>query len=375
MQRTGDTSSGTKPPSGGPTGRPTPRPTGTPPGRPHGGHPSTCQAAITQLLSLQTGIAGDEQSLASSESALTKSLSKVIAAISKDVGSSSTGGGASGSDPAGSHGAGTGGSATTGAQPATAEQLAADQASLDAANAQLSVARQDLAAATLVAPITGTVALVNIAPGQQVTGSQGTGTAANFVIEGPGGQEATTTVSVTDVSKVRVGQPATVTLDGSATSISGEVVAIGMLSTTSSTGSASFPVTIGLAADAPTLFAGSDAEVAITLAKVNDAITVPTSAVQGIGAATFVTVLRAGKPVIVRVVVGATSPVVTQISSGLTVGEQVVLADMSTPLPTNTNPFATRGLTTGGGGFGGGRIGSGTTGGGTGGPGGSTSGG
>ena len=41
----------------------------------------------------------------------------------------------------------------------------------------------------------------------------------------------------------------------------------------------------------------------------------------------------------------------TQVSSGLTVGEQVVLADMSTPLPTNTNPFAARGLTTGGGGF------------------------
>jgi len=357
---TGTTSSGnsgTKRPGGGPTGGPT----GGPP-------PSTCQAAITELLSAQTGIAAAEQSLASSESALSKALSKVSAAIAKAAGSNSSGGSGSGSAAASSRGA------TTGA-PATAAQLAADQASLDAANAQLSVARQNLAAATLVAPITGTVALVNITPGQQVTGSQGSGTTANFVIEGAGGEEASTTVSAPDVGEIRVGQPADITLDGSATSISGEVVSIGILSTTSSTGSASFPVTIGLAADAPTLFAGSDAEVAITLAKVNDAITVPTSAVQGIGAATFVTVLRAGKPVIVRVVVGATSPVVTQISSGLTVGEQVVLADMSTPLPTNTNPFATRGLTTGGGGFGGGRIGSGTTGGGTGGPGGSTSGG
>ena len=43
-----------------------------------------------------------------------------------------------------------------------------------------------------VAPITGTVALVNIAAGQQVTGSQGSGATANFVIEGPSGQEATT---------------------------------------------------------------------------------------------------------------------------------------------------------------------------------------
>jgi len=62
-------------------------------------------------------------------------------------------------------------------------------------------------------------------------------------------------------------------------------------------------------------------------------------------------------------VTGAAGPVLTQVSSGLTVGEQVVLADMSTPLPTNTNPFAARGLTGGGGGFGAGRGGTGVTGG------------
>jgi multidrug efflux pump subunit AcrA (membrane-fusion protein) len=227
---------------------------------------------------------------------------------------------------------------------------------LDSANAQLSVARQDLAAATLAAPISGTVALVNVTPGQQVTGSQGSGTSADFVIEGGGGEEATTTVSVSDVGEIRVGQAATVTLDGSATPISGQVVAIGMLSSSSSTGTTSYPVTIGLNAGAPTLFAGSDAQVAISLAKASGAISVPTSAVEGIGAANFVTVLRAGKPVRVRVVVGATGPVLTQISSGLTVGEQVILADLGAPLPTNTNPFAARGLTTGGGGFGGGRA-------------------
>ena len=357
------------PPHGGPPGGPTPK---------------TCQAAITELMSVQSGIAVDEQSLANSESALTKLLSEVAAAVEKSAGSGGTGGtggsggtggtggggigGSGGSGSGGSGGSGAGGrggvsgggasGATTG--PATAAQLAADQASLDSANAELSVARQNLAAATLAAPISGTVALVNVAPGQQVTGSQATSTSADFVIEGAGGEEATTTVSVSDVGEIRVGQPATITLDGSATPINGQVVAIGILSSTSSTGSASYPVTIGLAAGSPALFAGSDAQVAITLAKVSDAVTVPTSAVEGTGAAAFVTVLEAGKPVGVRVVVGASGPVLTQVTSGLTVGEQVVLADMSTPLPTNTNPFAARGLTTGGGGFGGGRTGTGT---------------
>ena len=273
-------------------------------------------------MSVQSGIAVAEQSLANSESDLTKLLNEVAAAVEKSAGSGGTGSGGTG---------GTGGSGGTGGTAAAPGEGEAAQAAepparpprgqlprpnwlptrpaWTAANAQLSVARQNLAAATLAAPITGTVALVNITPGQQVTGSQGSGTTADFVIEGAGGEEATTTVSVSDVGEIRVGQPATVTLDGSATPISGQVVAVGMLSTTSSTGTASYPVTIGLAAGAPTLFAGSDAQVAITLAKVSDAITVPTSAVEGTRAATFVTVLRAGKPVRVRVVVGATGPV------------------------------------------------------------------
>jgi HlyD family secretion protein len=224
------------------------------------------------------------------------------------------------------------------------------------------VAQQNLAAATLVAPISGTIAQVNISPGDQVTGSSST---ANFVIEGAGGEEATTTVSGTEVGQVRVGQPATVTLDGSAASISGEVVSIGVVSSTSSSGTVSFPVTIGLTGHVPTLFAGSDAQVAITLAKASNAVAVPTSAIHSIGSISFVTVVQAGKPVAVRVVVGATGPVLTQLTSGLTVGEQVVLANMSTALPTNSNPFSTRGLTGGGGGggFGGGQTGGGPPGG------------
>jgi trimeric autotransporter adhesin len=343
------------------------------------------------VLAAQTGVATAEQTLASAESALSTALSKASSSGSGSGtgggtgtgtgGGSGTGGGGTGgggTGTGGGSGTGTGGGGGTGggsgtgggggtgggaSAPATAEQVAADQASLDAANAQLDVARQNLAAATLVAPIDGTVAQVNITPGQQVTGNQGSGTSASFLIEGAGGQEATTTVSGTDVGKVRVGQPATITLDGSATLISGEVVAIGMLSTSSS-GSASYPVTIGLTGKAPTLFAGSDAQVSITLAKVNNVIAVPTSAIDALGTFTFVTALKGGKPTRVRVTVGAAGPTLTQVSSGLAAGDQVILADLSTPLPTNSNPFATRGLTTGGGGFGGGRGGGGATGGG-----------
>ncbi len=215
--------------------------------------------------------------------------------------------GAPGAAAAPADSGGSGGSSSSG--PATAAQLASDQANLDSANAALSEAKQNLAAAVLAAPISGTIAQVNVTSGQQVTGSEGTSTSSDFVIEGAGGEEATTTVSVSEVGEIKVGQPATITLDGSATPINGRVDSIGMLSSTSSSGSASYPVTIGLAAGTPTLFAGSDAQVSITLANVSDAVTVPTSAVEGIGAASFVTVLQGGKPETVRVTVGATGPV------------------------------------------------------------------
>jgi trimeric autotransporter adhesin len=365
------------------------QPTSAPGGGPS---PTTCQAAIDDLMSVQTTIASTEQSLANSEADLDHLLGEVYTALEKTAGSGSGSGGtgSGGTGSGGSGGTGTGGTGTggtgssggrtgssggtggfeggsggsTSSGPATAAQLASDQAGLDSANAELSEAKQNLAAAVLAAPISGTVALVNVTSGQQVTGSEGTSASADFVIEGAGGEEATTTVSVSDVGEIRIGQPATITLDGSATPINGRVDSIGMLSSTSSSGSASYPVTIGLAAGTPTLFAGSDAQVAITLANVSDAVTVPTSAVEGIGAASFVTVLQGGKPETVRVTVGATGPVDTQITSGLSVGEQVVLADLSTPLPTNTNPFASRSLTgAGGGGFGGARTGVGATGG------------
>jgi hypothetical protein len=368
--------------------------------------PTTCQAAIDDVMTVQTSIAGTEQSLANSEADLDNLLGQVYTALEKQAGSGSgsgsgsggtgtgtgtgghTGTGGSGTGGSGTGGSGTGGSGTgsggtgsgrtgsggsgsgsfTGGSgggsgssgPATAADLASDQANLDSANAELSEAKQNLAAATLAAPISGTVALVNVTSGQQVTGSTGTSSSADFVIEGAGGEEATTTVSVSDIGQIKVGQPATITLDGSATPLNGRVTSIGMLSSTSSSGSASYPVTIGLDSGAPTLFAGSDAQVSITLASVSDAVTVPTSAVESIGDISFVTVLQNGQPERVRVTVGATGPELTQITSGLSVGEQVVLADLSTPLPTNTNPFASRSLTgAGGGGFGGTRTGGG----------------
>ena len=78
----------------------------------------------------------------------------------------------------------------------------------------------------------------------------------------------------------------------------------------------------------------------------------PTSAVHSSGGHATVTVYAGGKTQVTRVTVGTRGPVMTRITAGLKIGQQVVLADLSKPLPTNnlTNQFPSPG---GGPGFGG----------------------
>jgi trimeric autotransporter adhesin len=62
---------------------------------------------------------------------------------------------------------------------------------------------------------------------------------------------------------------------------------------------------------------------------------VPTSAVHSSGHSATVTVYAGGKTHLTRVTLGTKGPVMTQITAGLTTGQQVVLANLSKPLPTN----------------------------------------
>jgi multidrug efflux pump subunit AcrA (membrane-fusion protein) len=283
---------------------------------------------------------------------------------------------ATGSSPA-TTGAATanGGGQRTTAAPPSADQIAADQAAIDAAQAQLTQAQLALGQAQLVSPIAGVVAAVNLTPGQAVSAATGSG-AGQVVVITPGANEITTTVADTAVGQIKVGQPARVTPDGTDTALTGRVVAIGLLASTSTAGSTatstptstssaggSYPVTIGLDDPAAAVFAGSGARVSIVLSQVAGAVAVPTSAVSTTGAAHLVRVVQAGKQSSVRVTVGAVGTTLTQVLTGLAVNDRVVLADLSVPLPTS-NPTNGRGLGLTGGGAGGtgttGRGGAGT---------------
>jgi multidrug efflux pump subunit AcrA (membrane-fusion protein) len=218
-------------------------------------------------------------------------------------------------------------------RPPSAEQLTSDQAALDAAQAQLTEAQQAHDQAELCSPIDGTIGSVTISTGQMVAGNSST---PQIVVIGPGSHQVTTSVSDINVSSVKVGDAATVLPSGSSAPITGQVVSIGLLASSSSAasaGSISYPVTIGLNSTDQQLFAGQSASVSIRLGHATGTLTVPSSAVHRQGSNNVVSVLRSGTPRNVLVTLGTAGPTRTQVLTGLNPGDQVILADLSRSLP------------------------------------------
>jgi HlyD family secretion protein len=324
---------------------------------------SSCPALLSVVLTDQQHVATDLAAVGRDESALGGAVDAVVQLVS--AGPTSSGGGAAGlGTPAGGT---TGGQTSRGSTGTTASpaQLAADQAAIDAAQAVVTQADGALAQATLVSPISGTVGSVTLTAGASVSASSGgPGSASAVTIVGSGSSYlVTTSVSETALAAVKVGQAATVAVDGLSASLPGKVVSIGLLPTTSSSASSgpvSYPVTVALDPTSQRLFSGSAADVSIVTSQADAAVAVPNSAVRPLGQTRLVSVLHGGKATVTTVQVGAVGTTMTQIISGVAAGQRVVLADLSMPLPTSTGAGALRGLV-GGGSLGGGGTGRGGT--------------
>jgi len=111
---------------------------------------------------------------------------------------------------------------------ATPEQLAIAQAAVAQAEAALEVARATLSQATLTAPFAGTVADIQVSPGQIVLPGQVVLTLADLTQL----QVETTDLSERDVTGVQVGQEATVFVDALNVDVPGRVTLISPLAST-----------------------------------------------------------------------------------------------------------------------------------------------
>jgi len=316
-------------------------------------------------------------------------------------------------------------------------QLAADRAALTAANAQLADAEQNVGGTAMTSPITGVVAAVNISAGQQVSGgasttsssgsassgsaasasssagtqttsgsgsggsgsagpgsgssgtssgtssggsstasgsaASGSASSAQIVVISAGSYLVDASVDDTQVGQVHTGQTAEVTPAGAQQPVPGVVSTVGMLATSSS-GVASYPVTVEIDRSPTPLFAGAAAQVTIVTAELAGVLTVPSAAVHDDGGVTTVTAVHDGAQTLTPVAVGAASEGRTQIVSGLALGTAVVV-----PSAPRTATGSSGGTGSGGGGLfggrgGGGASGSGGSGGSSGGTGGGTGG-
>ncbi|HXO07646.1 MAG TPA: HlyD family efflux transporter periplasmic adaptor subunit [Solirubrobacteraceae bacterium] len=281
--------------------------------------------------------------------------------------------------------------------------IASAQAAVDSAELNLRSAQNALAETKLYAPAGGTVvSLASTSPGDEVSaagsststatgsGASGSGAAAS----GTGGSGAsssaagslsssgtassssssssgfaeivdthqltmTVAFSESDITKVKVGQPATVTLDAlTGVELAAHVSSISTLGTDDD-GVVSYDATLTLDQHNASVRPGMSASAAVITSQAQG-VTLPSSAVTGDGSLATVDLLRAGRAVSTQVVVGIKGDSRTQIVSGLHAGQQVVV---TTVLPSLTAPAASSssvggfaGLRArfGGGGFGGG---------------------
>lgn len=282
---------------------------------------------------------------------------------------------------------------------ASSAQVSADQAAVTAAQNQVTDAQNALNEATLTSPIAGTVASVSLTVGQQVSGGSSSGggssgastgggsggggggagsggagggsgsagsgssssssSSAQVVVISNGSYVVNATVDDTEVGQVKIGDQAIIVPDGGTAQAYGTVTSVALLASSSSS-VPSYPVTIGVTGSPSGLYPGASATVAIIVKQLSNVLAVPTTALHFANGKTVVYRMVSGKQVTTTVTTGATANGQTQILSGLSDGDQVVVP--GTQRGAGAGGSGTTGRT-GRGGFGGGAGGLGGSGG------------
>ncbi|MEU6136183.1 HlyD family efflux transporter periplasmic adaptor subunit [Nocardioides sp. NPDC047086] len=243
----------------------------------------------------------------------------------------------------GSAESGSGGAMGGSGQSVTAATIAQDQAEIDRAEVDIIDAKAALAAAVVKAPADGTVAAVDVTDGSSVSAG-----AAAVTVIAEGLTSVELEVTSAQLGKLQVGQTAAVSPAGVDKDLSGKVTLLGKVPDTSS-GSSTFSVTVTLDEEGLDLLAGNTATVEVVLGSAEDVLTVPASAVSN----GSVTVLdKDGNPQKVRVTTGLTGRTTVEVTEGIDEGDEIVLADLSTALPTTDDSSSDGGggaFSTGGG--------------------------
>lgn len=227
-------------------------------------------------------------------------------------------------------------------------QTSADKAARKAAENQLKSARNQLSAATLTSPISGAVAQVNLAVGQSVSGdgsssgsSSSTSGAAPAANAGTSGSTssadpqvlvistktwiANATVDAASVGLIKAGNQAQLSVTGATGTVYGTIDSIGLISSSTS-GTASYPVVIDVTGSPSGLHDGASVTATLIYKQLNDVVVVPATALhRSASGGQYVEQVKNGKTVNTAVTVGPVSEGQAQILTGLSAGAKIAV--------------------------------------------------
>jgi len=207
---------------------------------------------------------------------------------------------------------------------ADAVKLAAAQADVDKKRLAVAEAEADLAGAPLLAPFSGTVLETQAKAGDRITASSPIVTIANL-----DELQVVASVDETTIRQIAAGQAAQISFDAfPGQTFRGEVLSVPLQGALQG-GVMVYDVPVSLeGAEALPLLVGMTANVAIDVGQAQNALLVPSMAVQTVGGLAQVLVPNAAdpaNPVAVPVQVGLSNGTYTEIVRGLNLGDQVVV--------------------------------------------------
>ena len=205
---------------------------------------------------------------------------------------------------------------------ATLAQLEAGMESYQSSLEQLNTALEHVdGSGNVVAPMSGVLASLN------VTENSFTSTSAPVaVIDDPTQMKVTVMVSETLVPKLSIGDPVNVSVSALGKTFTGTIRSVDQAANMQTK---LYTVTVTVPGDTAGLLSGMFADVTFRTDYNDNTVVIPTEAILTSGDTQYVYVVEDGAAKYVEVTTGITGSGVTQITSGLTAGEQLVTVGQS----------------------------------------------
>lgn len=210
----------------------------------------------------------------------------------------------------------------------TAEDLAAQVAQVKSAEADLNNARAQFRKTVIVAPFDGIITKMDLKIGEISSPNS-----SKIAIMSPGVFEIESYIPEINIARVKINDPAVVTLDayGSAIDFAATVIAIDPAETLRD-GVSTYKTRLRFTENDPRIKSGMTANIRIVAEKKAAAITVPQSIITERNGRKFVQIIFGGKVSDIEVTTGSVTGLgQTEIISGLNEGDEVILPSLVTP--------------------------------------------